>query len=228
MTNNKLNHKNNHKDRDKDKDRETFEDFSPHADDSSSCLTRNPQQQLTLSREPSSSSLWPITSASQRRRQLQFQRQKETKLYEPHTGDKLTSPSVMGGGELVSCIAYDDNSLVIERKPSPTSPASLRRYLKAETPTHGSRKYSRKAIKSDLEVVISKPEHPHQDRAPTITLPVPETIVGQLATASLSSGPTVLQQRYIQLQQEHEKKCTYNAMCKFDYLEYSNSRNSRA
>lgn len=229
ITHNKFNYENNHKDKDKAKagNRETRSDLSPNADESSTCLSRNSQQKLALSREPTSSSIRLTTSTTQRRRQLQFQRQKETKLYEPHSGDRSSSPSVMGGGKLVNCIAYDDNSLIIERKPSPTSPASLRHYLKAETPTHSSRKYNRKAIKSDLEVVIVKPEHP-QHRAPTITLPVPANIVGQSPKPSLSSGPTVLQQRYTQLQQEHEKKFTYNAMNRFDCLEHSNSRNSRA
>lgn len=191
ITNNKFNHENNnHKDKEKAGNRETRSDLSPNADESSTYLIRNPQQQLALCREPSSSSIRLTTSTTQRRRQLQFQRQKETKLYDPHSGDKSTSPSVMGGGKLVNCIAYDDNSLIIERKPSPTSPASLRRYLKAETPTHGSRKYTRKTIKSDLEVVIVKPEHHHQHRAPT---------------TNLSSGPTVLQQRYTQLQNKFTK-----------------------
>ncbi|KAH8378094.1 hypothetical protein KR093_009147, partial [Drosophila rubida] len=102
----------------------------------------------------------------------------------------------MGGGELVNCIAYDDNTLIIERKPSPTSPATSRRYLKAETPTRGSRKYNRKSAtpKSDLEVVILKPEHHHQHRSPTITLPVPVTsmITGSgSASVSVSVSPTV-------------------------------------
>lgn len=229
-TNNKLNHKNNnHKDKDKDKtkDRETNKVLSAYSDESLKCLTRNPQE-LVLPRDLNSSPTRPTASSSQRRRQLQFQRQKETKINNPHTSDKPTSPSLMGGGELVNCIAYDDNSLIIERKPSPTSPASSRRYLKAETPTHGSRKY-RKAIKSDLEVVIVKPEHHHQHRTPTITLPVPATVVGHSPLPSGSSlSPTVLQQRYIQLQHEHEKKFICNAMKKFNYLENSNSRNSRA
>lgn len=229
-TNKKLNHKNNnHKDKEKRKteDRETNKDLSANVDESFKCLTSNPPE-LELSRDLNSSPTRPATSSSQRRRQLQFQRQKETNLYNPHSSEKQTSPNLMGGGELVNCIAYDDNSLVIERKPSPTSPASSRRYLKAETPTHGSRKY-RKAIKSDLEVVIVKPEHHHQHRAPTITLPVPATVVGHLPISSgSSSNPTVLQQRYIQLQHEHEKKFICNAMKKFNNVENSNTRNSRA
>ncbi|KAH8273977.1 hypothetical protein KR044_006825, partial [Drosophila immigrans] len=107
----------------------------------------------------------------------------------------------MGGGELVNCIAYDDNTLVIERKPSPTSPATSRRYLKAETPTRSSRKYNRKSTtpKSDLEVVILKPEHHHQHRSPTITLPVPVTSMvtgsgSSSASPTVATGPTVLQQ----------------------------------
>ncbi|XP_023163091.2 voltage-dependent calcium channel type D subunit alpha-1 isoform X7 [Drosophila hydei] len=140
----------------------------------------------------------------------------------------------MGGGELVNCIAYDDNTLIIERKPSPTSPASARRYMKAETPTRGSRKYNRKSTtaKSELEVIIVKPEHRHQHRSPTITLPVPATATATTpatsAAAATSSGPTVLQQRYMQLQLEHDKKFIYNAIQDFDYLEHTNSRNSRA
>ncbi|KAH8395723.1 hypothetical protein KR222_011591, partial [Zaprionus bogoriensis] len=106
------------------------------------------------------------------------------------------------GGELVNCIAYDDNTLVIERKPSPTSPASSRRYLKAETPPRGSRKYRRKSSqsgKSELEVVIVKPEHHHQHRSPTITLPVPAGSAipspsGSTAGPTGPTGPTVLQQ----------------------------------
>ncbi|EDW57606.2 uncharacterized protein Dvir_GJ18055 [Drosophila virilis] len=112
----------------------------------------------------------------------------------------------MGGGELVNCIAYDDNTLIIERKPSPTSPASSRRYLKAETPTRGSRKYNRKSstAKGELEVIIVKPEHHHQHRSPTITLPLPlpgaghssttATTSATTTTATTTTGPTVLQQ----------------------------------
>ncbi|XP_033150716.1 LOW QUALITY PROTEIN: voltage-dependent calcium channel type D subunit alpha-1 [Drosophila busckii] len=148
---------------------------------------------------------------------MQFQRQKDQKVYdrersaEPRptatptppappppiaTTVTSTSPTVMGGGELVNCIAYDDNTLVIERKPSPTSPATSRRYLKAETPTRGSRKYNRKAgtTKSDLEVVIVKPEHHHQHRSPTITLPVPVAVNSSSSSPTSATGVTVLQQ----------------------------------
>ncbi|XP_043070635.1 voltage-dependent calcium channel type D subunit alpha-1 isoform X2 [Drosophila grimshawi] len=112
----------------------------------------------------------------------------------------------MGGGELVNCIAYDDNTLVIERKPSPTSPATSRRYLKAETQARGSRKYNRKAstAKSDLEVIVVRPEHHHQHRSPTITIPVPistaattspSAVAATAATATATTtGQTVLQQ----------------------------------
>ncbi|KAH8273691.1 hypothetical protein KR018_008850, partial [Drosophila ironensis] len=122
----------------------------------------------------------------------------------------------IGGGELVNCIAYDDNTLVIERKPSPTSPNSTRRYLKADTPTRGSRKYNRKSstVKSDLEVVAVRPEHHHRHRSPTITLPVPATPL----TTSVSAGAsptgaglgaglgtgTVLQQSCSALEQSEE------------------------
>jgi len=147
----------------------------------------------------------------------------------------------MGGGELVNCIAYDDNTLVIERKPSPTSPSTSRRYLKAETPTRGSRKYNRKSsssVKSDLEVVVVKPEHHHQHRSPTITLPVPANPLTTSASAGTSptgaglgsglgtASGTVLQQRYIQLQLEHEKKYIFHAIQEFDYMEQT--RRSRA
>ncbi|KAH8409975.1 hypothetical protein KR009_003411, partial [Drosophila setifemur] len=122
----------------------------------------------------------------------------------------------IGGGELVNCIAYDDNTLVIERKPSPTSPATSRRYLKADTPTRGSRKYNRKssstAAKSDLEVVVVRPEHHHQHRSPTITLPVPASVLTTSASAGtsptgagLGSGPgTVLQQSCSALEQSED------------------------
>ncbi|XP_017056513.2 voltage-dependent calcium channel type D subunit alpha-1 isoform X1 [Drosophila ficusphila] len=196
------------------------------------------------------------TSSSQRRRQLQFQRQKEAKLYDRGDGEPspslspststststsaTTNTTVMGGGELVNCIAYDDNTLVIERKPSPTSPSTSRRYLKAETPTRGSRKYNRKSssVKSDLEVVVVRPEHHHQHRSPTITLPVPANPLTTSASAGtsptgagLGSGlgtatGTVLQQRYIQLQLENEKNYIFHAMQEFDYMEQT--RRSRA
>ncbi|KAM8715266.1 hypothetical protein ACLKA7_002335 [Drosophila subpalustris] len=211
-TNNKLNHKNNNnknKDKDKEKERETGKDLSPNrsgvAIHESSCLTRNPQ--AALPSEPSSSQSGPrtATSSSQRRRQLQFQRQKEAILYD-HCDEPTSSTSLMGGGELVNCIAYDDNTLVIERKPSPTSLATSRRYLKAETPTRGSRKYNRKSTttKSDLEVVILNPEHHHQQRSPTITLPVPVPVTGSSAgSPTVSAGSTtVLQQSCSPLEED--------------------------
>ncbi|XP_034128371.1 voltage-dependent calcium channel type D subunit alpha-1 isoform X8 [Drosophila guanche] len=212
-SNNKLNHKyNNDNDKDRDKSKEKGREASKDTQPVSvvvideSCPTKNQQPATTI--EPtisprSGGALTTTTSSSQRRRQLQFQRQREAKLYDQR--DEATSStattSVMGGGELVNCIAYDDNTLVIERKPSPTSPATSRRYLKAETPTRGSRKYNRKsaAAKSDLEVVIVKPEHHHQHRSPTITLPVPikTTSAGTSPSGTSPSGagtPSVLQQ----------------------------------
>ncbi|KAI8043661.1 hypothetical protein M5D96_004994 [Drosophila gunungcola] len=209
--NNKLNNKhNNDKDKDKDttasdKNWEAGRDLFPASvvivDES--CPSKS---QLESSVVPQSGA----TSSSQRRRQLQFQRQKEAKLYDRGDGEPSTSTSasasasaststsatttVMGGGELVNCIAYDDNTLVIERKPSPTSPSTSRRYLKAETPTRGSRKYNRKSsssalasasAKSDLEVVVVKPEH---HRSPTITLPVPANPL--TTSASAGTSPT--------------------------------------
>ncbi|XP_070132943.1 voltage-dependent calcium channel type D subunit alpha-1 isoform X5 [Drosophila bipectinata] len=267
-SNNKLNRKyNNDKDKDKssDRNREASRDSSLLPASvviiDESCPVKSQKSPTGI--EPSSS-IMPRggTSSSQRRRQLQFQRQKEATLYD--RGDEATASSsssapppapgsgstqsVKGGGELVNCIAYDDNTLVIERKPSPTSPASSRRYLKADTPTRGSRKYNRKssAAKSDLEVVMVRPEHHHQHRSPTITLPVPTTPLTTSASAGASptgavlgsglgsvsgSGTgtgtgTVLQQRYLQLQLEHEKKYIFQAMQEFDYMEQS--RSSRA
>lgn len=261
-SNNKLNRKyNNDKDKSNDRNREASRDSSLLPASvviiDESCPVKSQKSPTAI--EPSSSII-PRggTSSSQRRRQLQFQRQKEATLYDrgdeatasassPATGSS-SSQSVKGGGELVNCIAYDDNTLVIERKPSPTSPATSRRYLKADTPTRGSRKYNRKssAAKSDLEVVMVKPDHQH--RSPTITLPVPSTPLTTSASAGTSptgaalgsglgsvsgSGPgtgtgtgTVLQQRYLQLQLEHEKKYIFQAMQEFDYMEQT--RSSRA
>ncbi|XP_026834081.1 voltage-dependent calcium channel type D subunit alpha-1 isoform X2 [Drosophila erecta] len=216
--NNKLNHKhNNDKDKDttSDKNWETGRDLLPASvvivDES--CASKSQKKSI----ESSIVSRSGATSSSQRRRQLQFQRQKEAKLYDRGDGDRerererergrerereaststststsastTTTNTVKGGGELVNCIAYDDNTLVIERKPSPSSPSTSRRYLKAETPTRGSRKYNRKSsAKSDLEVVIVKPEHHHQHRSPTITLPVPANPL--TTSASAGSSPT--------------------------------------
>lgn len=253
--NNKLNHKhNNDKDKDttSDKNWEAGRDLLPASvvivDES--CASKSQKQPI----EPSIVSRSGATSSSQRRRQLQFQRQKEAKLYDRGDGDRdrerereaststststsastTTTNTVMGGGELVNCIAYDDNTLVIERKPSPSSPSTSRRYLKAETPTRGSRKYNRKSsAKSDLEVVVVKPEHHHQHRSPTITLPVPANPLTTSASAGSSptgaglaaglgtASGTVLQQRYIQLQLENEKKYIFHAMQEFDYMEQS-------
>ncbi|XP_015033625.2 voltage-dependent calcium channel type D subunit alpha-1 isoform X1 [Drosophila willistoni] len=212
-TNNKLNHKNNDKDRDiigKDSSKST--NVVVIDESSCSCPTKTKNQaQSPQGSEVSGSTRSGATTSSQRRRQLQFQRQKEAKLYDP--GDEAASapakpstspasapiPAPPPGGELVNCIAYDDNTLVIERKPSPTSPATSRRYLKADTPTRGSRKYNRKsptlttpatAIKSDLEVVIIKPEHHHQHRSPTITLPVPTVATGGQHSTGTGSSPS--------------------------------------
>ncbi|XP_070075567.1 voltage-dependent calcium channel type D subunit alpha-1 isoform X1 [Drosophila takahashii] len=211
--NNKLNHKHNN-DKDKDKDRDSTSDKNWEAAGrdllpasvvivDESCPSKSQNQKQPIESRSGSGT----TSSSQRRRQLQFQRQKEAKLYDrgdvererereretstsTSTSTSTTAPTtVMGGGELVNCIAYDDNTLVIERKPSPTSPSTSRRYLKAETPTRGSRKYNRKSsssVKSDLEVVVVKPEHHHQHRSPTITLPVPANPL----TTSASAGST--------------------------------------
>ncbi|XP_070139409.1 voltage-dependent calcium channel type D subunit alpha-1 isoform X3 [Drosophila kikkawai] len=207
----KLNHKfNNDKDKDKDnkssdKRREPGRDLLPTASVvivDESCAPTRAQESSSISRSGSSTT----TSSSQRRRQLQFQRQKEAKLYDRGggAGDEASTsasatataaasnPPPMGGGELVNCIAYDDNTLVIERKPSPTSPSTSRRYLKAETPTRGSRKYNRKSSspKSDLEVVVVRPEHHHQHRSPTITLPVPAATSALTTSASAGTTPT--------------------------------------
>ncbi|XP_043950491.1 voltage-dependent calcium channel type D subunit alpha-1 isoform X1 [Drosophila biarmipes] len=204
--NNRLNHKQNN-----DKDRDTTSDKSWEAAGrdllpasvvivDESCASKS-QKQAIESRSGTT------TSSSQRRRQLQFQRQKEAKLYDRGDGEREPSTStsastsstvpttVMGGGELVNCIAYDDNTLVIERKPSPTSPSTSRRYLKAETPTRGSRKYNRKSsstVKSDLEVVVGKPEQHHQHRSPTVTLPVPANPLTTSASAGTSPTGAVL------------------------------------
>ncbi|XP_037711486.1 voltage-dependent calcium channel type D subunit alpha-1 isoform X4 [Drosophila subpulchrella] len=215
--NNRLNHKqNNDKDRDTTSDKNweaAGRDLLPASvvivDES--CASKSQKQPIE--------SRSGATTSSQRRRQLQFQRQKEAKLYDRGDGERererererdrererepststsnstststTATTTVMGGGELVNCIAYDDNTLVIERKPSPTSPSTSRRYLKAETPTRGSRKYNRKSsssVKSDLEVVVVKPEHHHQHRSPTITLPVPANPL--TTSASAGTSPT--------------------------------------